>query len=85
MNANRLDKLANMCRGARRYDDVLMYAKEAAKARELAAQWEHAGFGEDAPTSSVPLAARSVSSDANKGTQSNSRHKESTQAQENKL
>ena len=43
-NAKRLDKLAELCRGARLPDFVLKYSNDARRARELAKSWELAGF-----------------------------------------
>jgi len=43
-NAKRLDRLADMCQGANRYEDTLRYRVEAQRSRNLAKQWELAGF-----------------------------------------
>lgn len=50
-NANRLERLANMCRGAKLIDYVLRYSVEAKRSRELAKQWELEAFETDGPQS----------------------------------
>ena len=54
-NAKRLERLAEMCRGAGLHDEVLSYTVEAQRSRDLAKQWELAGFeSATAPESDRP-------------------------------
>lgn len=59
-NANRLEKLADMCRGARLSDYVLRYSAEAKRSRELAKQWELEAFGSDEYGNEQSPSSRSV-------------------------